>query len=160
MQVLWNLVCHNTRGARCLNMLDSPTSAIDFKVEVSSEGPPIVLQRANKKSNNNGGLPQQEETRPYHNPALYVKEKARRAQLCLNYCIRGGTSARSAKMRPHKWLQPTLSLLQYMRIADEVMWAKFRRWTQVSYLLFGWPGDYLIDTEDNMQLIWGLSHWH
>ena len=107
-----------TRGARGLNMLDSPTSATDFKVEVSSEGTPIVLLRANK-SNNSGGSPNnEEETRPYRpsfiRAALYVKGAKQEAQqLCLNYCIRGGSARSSAKMKPDEWLQPTLILLQY-----------------------------------------------
>jgi len=112
-----------TRGARGLNMRDSDSSTFttDFKIQVSDDGTPLVLLRANK-SNNNGGSPTREETeeeaRPYRpsfiRAALYVKSAKQEAQLlCLNYCIRGGSARSSAKLKSDEWLQPHLILLQY-----------------------------------------------
>jgi hypothetical protein len=124
------------RGACGLNMsdTDSSTLATNFKIQVSADGTPIVLLRANK-SNNNSGSPTkegaEEEARPYRpsfiRAALYIKSAKQEAQLlCLNYCIRGGSARSSAKLKSDEWLQPTLILLQY---------ANSRRQEQQSALL-------------------------
>lgn len=112
-----------TRGARGLNMSDSDssTSTTSYKIQVSADGTPLVLLRANK-SNSSSGSPTkegtEEEARPYRpsfiRAALYVKSAKQEAQqLCLNYCIRGGSARASAKLKSDEWLQPILILLQY-----------------------------------------------
>ncbi|KAL7497818.1 hypothetical protein ACHAWT_005738 [Skeletonema menzelii] len=124
------------RGACGLNVSDSDSSTLttNFNIQVSADGTPIVLLRANK-SNNNSGSPTkegtEEEARPYRpsfiRAALYIKSAKQEAQLlCLNYCIRGGSARSSAKLKSDEWLQPTLILLQY---------ANSRRQEQQSVLL-------------------------
>ncbi len=111
------------RGARGLNMTDSDssTSTTNYKIHVSVDGTPVVLLRANK-SNSSSGSPTkegtEEEARPYRpsfiRAALHVKSAKQEAQqLCLNYCIRGGSARSSAKLKSDEWLQPILILLQY-----------------------------------------------
>ena len=111
-----------TRGARGLNMkdLDSSTSTSEFKIQVSDDGMPLILIRANKSTKGVGSpkSDKPEEARPYRpsfiRAALYVKSAKQEAQLlCLNYCIRGGSARASAKLKSDEWLQPTLILLQY-----------------------------------------------
>ena len=112
-----------TRGARGLNMSDSDssTSTTNFKIQVSADGTPLVLLRANRSSSSSGSPTKEgteEEARPYRpsfiRAALYVKSAKQEAQLlCLNYCIRGGSARSSAKLKSDEWLQPTLILLQY-----------------------------------------------
>jgi hypothetical protein len=113
-----------TRGARGLNMRDSDPFSLttDFNIQVSDDGTPIVLLRANKSINNGSSKvkeeTEEEEARPYRpsfiRAALFVKSAKQEAQLlCLNYCIRGGSARSSAKLKSDEWLQPHLILLQY-----------------------------------------------
>lgn len=106
------------RGACGLNMSVSLTSTSDFKIEVSSDGIPLVLLQASKSNNSPTQEQTKEETRPYRpsfiRAALYVKAAKQEAQLlCLKYCIRGGSARSSAQLKSDEWLQPTLILLQH-----------------------------------------------
>ncbi len=101
------------RGSGGLNVCESSGN---FNIKVTEDGTPLILLRANRES---GSTPTStDEARPYRpsfiRAALLIKSAKQEARYqCLLSCIRNGSARSSAKVKSDKWLQPSLTLLEY-----------------------------------------------